>query len=221
MKYNALLLTAILLAQSTQKVEITAEPHHRQIFANREVRVFDVEVPPHAETLMHWHRHDYIYVTLGESHVSNDVEGKEPREVTLHDGDTGFVAGGFAHIARNLSNQPFRNIAIELLQDDRLRKLPVLPDERALDILHGGTKEVLWVKDGVRASVVELQAGAMMPVSARAELVVALGDVVVQSGKSQSMPLKTGESRWFDGTHDLMNTGSHLAKFVMLEFTQL
>jgi len=69
--------------------------------------------------------------------------------------------------------------------------------------------------------MVELQPGGMMPVPGRAALVVGLGDVELQSGKSKSMPLKTGETRWFEGSHDLMNTGLHLAKFVTLEFTQL
>jgi hypothetical protein len=215
------LLGTVLFAQSTQKVEITAEPHHHQTLANREVRVFTAEVPPHSETLTHWHRHDYIYVALGECKIVNTIEGKGPVTLTLQGGDTRFVVGGFAHASNNVSDRPLRIVVVELLQDEKLRRLPTHGDERALDILHGGTKEVLWVKDGVRASMVELQPGGMMPVPGRAALVVGLGDVELQSGKSKSMPLKTGETRWFEGSHDLMNTGLHLAKFVTLEFTQL
>ena len=55
------LITTLLAAQATApEVEITAEPAHHLTFENKSVRVFNVEVPPHAETLMHWHRHDYI-----------------------------------------------------------------------------------------------------------------------------------------------------------------
>src|SRR2546430_6661101 len=104
---------------STQDVEITGEPHHHLALENEFVRVFKVDVPPHADTLMHWHRHDYVFVTLGASEVSNDVQGKPPVTLKLQDGETRFISGNFAHIARSLSDQPFRNVTIELLQDER------------------------------------------------------------------------------------------------------
>jgi hypothetical protein len=78
------------------------------------MRVFKVEVAPHASTLMHRHRHDYLFVALGDAHVSNEVEGKPPVDLKLSDGETRFVAGNFAHVAKNLSDQPFRNATIEL-----------------------------------------------------------------------------------------------------------
>src|SRR6266496_586448 len=49
---------------SVSEVEITAEPHHRLALENQYVRVFKVDVPPHESTLMHRHRHDYIFVTF-------------------------------------------------------------------------------------------------------------------------------------------------------------
>jgi len=70
-----LLATIILAAQTTNEVEITAEPHHHQALENEYVRVFKVEVPPHNDTLMHWHHHDYFFVTLGDTQVGNDVKG--------------------------------------------------------------------------------------------------------------------------------------------------
>src|SRR5713101_5735525 len=114
-----------LAAQAASEVEITAEPGHHLALENQYVRVFKVEVAPHAATLMHRHRHDYIFVTLGASLVENDVAGKPPVTLKLQDGETWFLSGGFAHIAKNLSDQPFRNITIELLQDkDENRRWP-------------------------------------------------------------------------------------------------
>jgi hypothetical protein len=97
-----LLLIPSLLAQTTPEVEITAEPSHHLVVDNEYVRVFKVEVAPHIATLMHRHHHDYIFVTLGDSHLSNEVEGKPPADVRLADGDTRFAPGNFAHIARSL-----------------------------------------------------------------------------------------------------------------------
>ena len=222
-----LLLTAILSAQTTQEVEITAEPHHHLVLTNDQVRVFNVEVAPHSDTLMHWHRHDYIFVTLGATEVVNAVKGKDPVTLKLNDGDTAFLATGFAHIARNLSNQPFRNVTIEILQDEKLRHTKSPWDEdRALNVLPGGTQQILFVKDGIRASEFELQPGGMVPKHHHAgpELVVALTDYELRSDQEGKSPVnistKTGETAWIPGgyTHTLTNTGHHPARFVTLEF---
>ncbi len=221
---SAFLFLPCLFAQAAPEVEITAEPHHRLVFANEQVRVFSVEVAPHSETQMHWHRHDYIFVTLGASEVVNAVKGKDPINLKLRDGQTLCVPAGFAHVARNLAEQPFRNVTVELLQDERLRKLPAQSDDRGLEILHGGTQEILFVKDGVRASEVELQPEGMMPLHHHgACLLVALSDLELRregTGKSPAaINLKGGESKWISGgSHGLMNASSHAAKFVALEF---
>src|SRR5438552_5407537 len=112
-----LLLAFALFGQSVSEVEITAEPHHRLSLENQYVRVFKVDVPPHESTLMHRHCHDYIFVTLGASEVSNEVEGKPAATLKLEDGETRFTPGNFSYISLNLASTPFRNVTIELLLD--------------------------------------------------------------------------------------------------------
>jgi len=158
------LLIPFLTAQTATEVEITAEPSHHLALENEYVRVFKVEVPAHAATLMHRHRHDYVYVTLGDAHLSNEVEGKPPVEVKLADGDTRFVPGDFAHVARNLSDQPFRNVTIELLQDEKLRHADSHWPEEAGKRPSRGRIKTLFVKDGVRVSETTLEPGAVVPV---------------------------------------------------------
>src|SRR5271157_2532401 len=174
-RYNArmrscalLLLVPVLLFAQAAEVEITAEPHHRLAFANDQVRVFSVEVAPHSATLMHRHLHDYIYVTLGAADISNEVSGQPAAELKLADGETRFSPGPFAHLVRDLAEQPFRNVTVELLQDDKLRhSTPHWTEDRGLEILHGGTQEILFVKDGVRASEFDLQPGGKAPMRHR------------------------------------------------------
>ena len=224
-----LLLMVFLTAQAGREVEITGESHHQAVLANDRVRVFNVEIPPHSETLMHWHRHDYVYVTLGDSQVVNTVKGKDPVHVEMRDGQTGFLPGGFAHMARNLSGHPYRNVTVEFLQDDKRRHAPehwdpAYPEEdRGLDILHGGTQEILFVKDGVRVSECELQPGASLQLHAGPRLIVALTDSKLRSDiarkASSIIPVKRGESWWAGGSAQILtNTGDHSAKFVTLEF---
>src|ERR1700752_1237882 len=123
MKYVAflVLMAAILGAQTASEVGITAEPYHHLIFSNDQVRVFNVEIPPGSSTQVHVHRHDYVSISLGAAQIRNAVQGKAPVEVKFKDGDTRFAAGSFSHAVTDLGEQPFHNLTIEYLQDDKLR----------------------------------------------------------------------------------------------------
>lgn len=221
------LLVPFLAAQTTTEVEITAEPSHHFALENEYVRVFKVEVAPHTSTLMHRHHHDYVYVTLGDAHVSNEVEGKQPMDVKLADGDTRFVPGNFAHIAKDLSDQPFRNVTIELLQDEKLRRAPShWPEESGEKIFPGGRSKILFVKDGVRVSEVNLEPSAVVPSHHHdgPHLVVALTDLDLRSDVEGVAPtpgkLKSGDIKWVPGgyTHTLTNVGKTPARLVTVEF---
>jgi quercetin dioxygenase-like cupin family protein len=222
-----LLSSFILRAQTASVVEITAEPSHHLVLQNQYVRVFKVEVPSHQSTLMHHHRHDYFYVTLGASQIDNEVAGKPPVTLSLHDGETRFTPGGFAHLVKTLSEQPFQNITVELMQDAKLRKSPPKWDEeRALHILNGGTEDVLFVKDGVRASEFQLNAGGIVSKRNHAgpQLLVAVTDVVLRSEvagrKAANIELKAGDVTWIKGgiTDTLTNVGPQKANYITLEF---
>lgn len=225
-----LLLAALLLMfqAPSSEVEITAEPAHHLALENAYLRAFQVEVAPHAATLLHRHRHDYVFVTLGPSQVESDVPGKPPVQLKLQDGEARFAPGNFAHVARNLSDRPFRNVTIEFLKDEEARKNPPAKwdDERGLNVFHGGAQEVLFVQDGVRVSEVELQPGAMMPRHHHAgpHLIVAISDLEVRSDVEGQGPMpghfKAGDLKWLPGgyTHTLTNLGKNTARFVTLEF---
>jgi len=229
--FLALLLAAIVLAaQSTSEVELTAEPHHHLALENQYVRAFKVEVTPHDVTLVHLHHHDYVFVTLGASEVENDVKGKPPVTLKLQDGEARFVAGNFAHIARNLASTPFHNVTIELLQDAAAHKTPPpkWDEERGLHVLHGGTQDIMFVQDGVRVSEIELQPGAMLPSHHHSgpHLMIAVTDLDVRSDVEGQGPMpghfKAGDVKWLPGgyTHTLTNTGKQAAKLVTLEFQE-
>jgi len=215
-------------AKSPVEVEITAEPVHHLVLQNDYVRVFQVEVPVNSATLMHRHRHDYIAVALGPAEISNEVEGKEPVKVTLKDGEVRATDGGFAHIARNLASTSFRNVTIELMQDEKAHQSPPpkWDEERGMHVLHGGTEDILLVKDGVRVVEVDLQIAGSMPKHHHPgpQLVVALTDLVLRSdavGRAPSnLELKTGDVKWLDTglTQTETNVGQNEAKMVILEF---
>jgi quercetin dioxygenase-like cupin family protein len=114
-----LLCTIGFAQQNTERiVPVTEEPSHHRILENQYVRVLNVIVPPHGETLIHRHDYDYVFVTLGDSKVSNERVNEKPTELILKDGETRFTPGGFAHRARNLADTPFHNITVEFLDPE-------------------------------------------------------------------------------------------------------
>src|ERR1051326_690599 len=112
LQFAVVFLAVAAMAQTGQpsEVEITAEPSHHPALQNKYVRVFQVEADPQKSTLVHRHRHDYIFVTLGDTEISNEEVGKAPVAVKLKDGEVRFVAGNFAHRVRNVSKTTFRNV---------------------------------------------------------------------------------------------------------------
>ncbi|MGD0570552.1 MAG: hypothetical protein ABSA78_19280 [Candidatus Sulfotelmatobacter sp.] len=233
MKRIFLLIPTLLAAQAlAPEVEITAEPHHHLVLENKSVRVFNVDVAPHTETLMHWHRHDYFAVNLGTAEVVNAIKDKPPVTVKLQDAQTIFSSATFAHIARNQTDQLFRNVTIEILEDETLRHAPSKWDEdRALETFPGGTQQILFVKDAIRVSEFELQPGAAASVTHPHGplLLVADSDLEVRThiahgsastALSARAALKPGDSRWYPANHShtVTNPGPNPAKFVTLEF---
>ena len=221
------LLIPFLAVQTTIAVQISSEPSHHLVLENESMRVFKVEVAPHASTLMHRHRRDYVFGTLGDAHVSNQVEGKPSLDLNLSDGETRFVAGNFAHVAKHLSNQPFRNATIALTPDERLRPTPSHgPEENGEKTFPGGRIATLFVKEGVRVSEVSLEAGAIVPShhDDGPHLLVAITDLDIRSDVEGMGPMpgkfKSGDVKWLPGgyTHTLTNVGKRPARFVTVEF---
>ena len=202
------------------EVSITAEPSHHAVLENEYTRVFRVEVAPHAETLVHRHDHDYVFVTLGDTEVENAVTGKAPVQIKLKDGEARFLMGHFSHAARNLSDQPFRNVTIELLKDNTHGPAAdfAAPPSPA--------QKVLFIQDGVRVSEIRLAPGAALPRHEHKfpHLVVAVSDIDLTSQADGRPPRgvhqKSGDAVWIPAglAHTLTNTGTAEARFVTLEF---
>jgi quercetin dioxygenase-like cupin family protein len=222
---------------AAKQIEASAEPSHHFAFENKYVRTLKVEVAPKAATLKHLHNHDYVTVTLGDAELSNEVDGKAPANVKLQDGQVRFSDGrGPAHLVRNMGSAVFRNVTIELLQDETARKIaPPRADQKGSSpwekdtgtlTSEGGSQEILFVKDGVRASKLSLQPGGVQPPRQHAgpELVVAVTDADLgnQGSKKHTKPtsLKAGDVKWIDAgmAQAVKNSGRKEAKLVLLEF---
>ena len=244
----SLMLSVCAAAQTAAPagVEITSEPSHHLVLKNRTVRVFQVEVPPKASTLLHRHRYDYVFVTLGGAELRNERQGEKPAELRLNDGDVRFTKGGFAHLARNLGDAPFRNVTIEVLRPARgIVRLATCDINEGIEcgfcsISPQGKQKCDWPgatealpelekkeQDyGVYQFVVHLQPGSTTGMHTHKvdQLLVAVSDLElkneVQGKPAELLHLKAGEVRWVKGgvTHSLTNLAKQPAWFVTFEF---
>jgi quercetin dioxygenase-like cupin family protein len=221
------LFAGVASAQSGAPVEITAEPHHHLVLQNAYIRVFQVDIPSGEATLLHRHGHDFISVNLGKARISNQAEGKPPATANLADGQTVFVARGVTHVVRNLGTAPFRNLDVELLQDGKpgRAQTPRWEEDRGLNILEGGSQDILFVKNGVRVSEVDLQPGGMFPQNQHhgPQLVIAVTDLHLHRGmpgkRAAQIQLTPGNCQWVQsGNRTVVNMGKQPAKLILLEF---
>jgi hypothetical protein len=85
------------------------------------------------------------------------TEAKAPVHLNLRDGETYFLPGNYAHLARHLAATPFRNFMVEFSRTNA-------PQDSAPEMGRGmwfpsfstAPQEILFVKDGVRVSEIEL-----------------------------------------------------------------
>ena len=225
-----LLLTAVALWGQTAEapVAITAEPSHHLYIENDQVRVFQVEAAPHAATLVHQHDHDYIFVSLGASDIRNEVVGREPVELKLEDGEVHWSKGGFAHKIVNLSDQPFRNVTIELLRAQGAATPATEPPSRYCN--PGSqtaciTERYLFCTEKVCVSDVTMEPGAatMRHTHSTDHMVVAVTDMHMTDETEGQPPverrIRAGDAVYVPAgiTHRLVN-GPASCRFITLQF---
>ena len=122
--HRLLLAGAIALAQPVlhaaddQVVPTRQEVHHVGKLENNTVRIVDVEIVPGDQTLFHEHAIDYAFVMINDASLSNQVWGKQPKDLAIRSGDVGYyrsASGAYIHRFSNVGQTKFRAIGIELL----------------------------------------------------------------------------------------------------------
>lgn len=227
--FAALMLFAVSAwPQQPAPVEITSESSHQMVLENMYVRAFAVTVNPKASTLMHRHGHDYIAVALGDSEIQNVREGAQPVTVKFKDGDVRYTPAGLVHAVGNGSDQPFRNITIELLQPTTNQKactescaIPVTCEK---NVPCASVTKVMTA-DQWSVTQITIPAGGSYPQHTHLAnfLVVPLTDgdmkVRVQDAAETMSHEETGKVAWHNPViHTMTNTGSKPVRAVVLEF---
>ena len=223
-----LLITTIGSAQEIidRVVPITEEPSHHLVLENKYVRVFNVEVPPHFATRVHRHDYDYVFVTLGDSDVSNEKVHADPVELKLKDGETHFTPGGFAHKAVNLADTPFHNITIEFVQPGltsgagRARDSAVSANSAGNVFADSQTIGKIKVQDRTFLNGEVSTCTGDGVVGSR--LLVPVSQFLVKSAKRSNQLIKPGEVMWFSpgDCATILSRGNFPAHFIIVNFPE-
>jgi hypothetical protein len=116
----AALLSGILFmmmpaAQAPEVISLSAEPHHHLALHNDYVNVYRVEVSPHDSVVLHRHDADAISVMLSNAEVTVRSPGKPNVRQKLSKGQIRLQASGYVHSTTIESDEPYRNVTVELL----------------------------------------------------------------------------------------------------------
>ena len=100
---------------------VSSEVGTRLLFENHRVRVWDLQLPVGESTGLHRHENDYLYVVIGDGRLqARNADGSSRPLQTFQDGDVRYrtIAGEDIHEAVNVGDTRWRNIVIELKQEE-------------------------------------------------------------------------------------------------------
>ena len=181
--------------------DIFHEPHHHFAYKSPNVTAWDVQVPPHTSTLMHEHKYDYLFVTLGgPATITSAAYRGLTTHLSLQDGEIRYAPGPLIHVARNDGDLPFHNVTIELTQ----------PSTHVMQC----DSPCVYKSDEWTVYSMTLAPGEH--VDTKDAFLVAVSYVNLAHGREQ--PIRGGPGKIGDTHNPLTNAGTADARFVMLEF---
>jgi len=233
MRLRVLLLVfsalAVPFVQAETAMDITAEPHHRLLLENEQVRVFAFTLPL-GERAYVKQEHNALMVSLNDCHMVMWSEGQSEVETFLiKQGDLRFSFVGPPHGFRNDENQECRAIIVEFLDPavstfgydtvsgtwDYAIKGVTTPVDSKTKFLGG------FPLSGGNVAFAQLLPGDSFPPPDKniAELLVPVTDVDLKTKGDSHIRKASGEAQWM-GTgrqSDLNNKGDGPARFVMVQ----
>jgi quercetin dioxygenase-like cupin family protein len=231
-------LLALAQAALSPVVPMSAEPAHQLRFANSDVAVYELVLPPGAMTQYHAHPTPHLVVVLESGTLRNEPLGQA--SVDLPTGAAGTLAyrpAGPPHRLTNVGPSPVRLVAIELLKSEAGSSPTAAPaaSASAADATPASGCAVALEQAGVKAWRCRIGPGA--PVRAHpghgphswTEGAGPLLRVPVSAGVLWSFDAKThrqishfelGSARWLPSytTTTLSTPGPEPVEFVDLEF---
>jgi len=227
-----LTLAVAAAAQAPGEVPVAKEPRHHFTFENQSIRTFRVEVAPHDRTLLHRHDRDYFYMAVGAADIINAVPGRPETSVHMANLQIGFAKGGFAHVAENRAETPFRNFTIEFKHPQskltnhcaKIDATQTANCPAALGEATGAIPE--FATEDAIVTLLQVQPGATLPLddSQHPRLLMPIGEIHASLLREKARPtaLRAGKETWAAAGKGLAvrNTGKSLAQILSITLTK-
>lgn len=174
-------------------VDVGDEPRHQPVFTNEYVRALAVEIAPGDRTLCHRHGHDYVLYVVGSGPIVSAARDEEPKQLNYEEGECELLNAGLVHVVENLSDKPFRNVVVELLDGAsglrRGARPKALRGEPAIGVRIEQERVALFEIELDGSSEVEIVGPAVVAAISGARFNTDCGDVLV-------VPHKVFEFAW-------------------------
>jgi hypothetical protein len=119
-----------LFAQSQPAaVPVEQEPHHRIVFQNQYVRIYDALIPPGDQTLFHTHYFDSVSITVSGGTGRDETLGRPIRELKPPTGNVSFskaTNAPYTHRLENVGTTPLRFVVPEVLSSSSSPGVPAV-----------------------------------------------------------------------------------------------
>ena len=207
----------------TPAVPVEQEPLHRTVLHNAKVRVFDVQVPPGAQTQWHVHSRDGLALRLSDDQVEDELARGATRRLQLQRGDIGYGSNPapMTHRVRNVGAGPMRLLYVELQQPGAVAQ----QDPATVQAPGAAERPAAFENERVRVLRRTLQPGESSGMHTHAADAVAVamtaGRLTLRGpgGESRTVALSEGAVNWVTAgaTHDLVNDGAAPLELVDVE----
>lgn len=219
--------------KAEQGIDFGADPAVKLLFQNDKTGVYLLSLPPHGESAVHRHPHDYLMVALDAIHA-RAVWGKTAaRRQDMSPGQMDIIKVPVVHQVINEADAPYRMLIIEINDGFHPENIVCGLGKRSCPADTGDLQDTsqqysasgLFDTDTVRVDEFTIGPGATLPdrTEKYPALRIALNDISLSDavgGKTQSIHQAPGEVQWVpaEGTHTLTNPSPQEAHFYWIEF---
>jgi quercetin dioxygenase-like cupin family protein len=189
------------------------------VLQNADVRVFEVWLPPGADSLWHVHRHDGISVRLADATIEDQPTNGQAETFRLRGGAVAYGATPTArtHRVRNVGATAFHNIYVELLADRDVsgQRAAAAASDRRVEFENDRVRAIRRILAPGESTTLHTHAASSVAV------LVTPGrlEIYHPEGAARIDDVKAGSVQWVGSgtTHALKNVGNAPIEIVDIE----
>jgi len=211
---------------SPKCLDAADEPHHRVIFENKEVRIFQLELARLQSTSAYCYAGPVLYFVPTESRTTRIATGYAGITHDWMPGEARFVAVPLERTVRNETNVTHREIIVEThrnLEYNPLRGNQDIDEFPAVRDSNQPTGSVDFARGSLSAQKTQLAAGDRIDVGRTDHLLIALDDLHLTTDgakKAKDISLNRGDAATIEGgaASKLTNGANAPSKFILVDF---